>query len=303
MVSPNPKSFNEGYLDEKDGHKVYFAEYGNPAGLPILVIHGGPGGKSKPKFAARFDLEKYHVIAFDQRGCGQSLPLGEIKNNTTADLVADIERLRTHLKIDNWYVSGGSWGATIALLYSESFSSRVKGLLISTIFLANQKNIEWEMSTEGGLAHIFPDLLAYRPILSKQFESGDEATAKNITAKIMNWQSNIISSQQNTSLTCPEEVTEENIASTKISLSYMSNNYFLTPNEIIKNIDRIKDIPTIIVHGRYDLMCTLSNAWELHNHLTNSELVILPNSNHLLTADGDVARSMAYKYFLTKRNL
>ena len=307
MISHNPQSFNTDYLPEQDGHKVWFAQYGNPSGIPIVVCHGGPGDKSKPRHINRYDLDKYHVITFDQRGCGQSLPLGETKNNTLSDLVSDMERLCNILKIEKWYIAGGSWRSTVALTYAESFPEKTKGLLLSSIFLARQKDEEWSFTREGGITRIFPDLIEKRSSMTakdllNKLESGDEESVKEIVAGVMNWEGNLMTSQADIKLIDIVDVDEENIASARVFLSYQANNYFLELNQIIKNSDRLKNIPTIIVHGRYDLLCPMDNAWELHQHLSNSELVILPSSNHRLTADGEIAKNMAFKYFLSKQS-
>ncbi|MEI8232524.1 MAG: alpha/beta fold hydrolase [bacterium] len=310
--------FHTDYLEEKDGHKVWFAQYGNSRGITIVVCHGGPGGESKPKHVTRYDLSKYQVITFDQRGCGQSLPLGETKNNTLADLVADMERLRSLLKIDKWYVAGGSWGSTLSLAYAEAHPDKVLGLLLSSIFLGRRQDVDWSFTKSGGVEKIFTDLWQTRQeflakfgtgyasaasdLLSKM-NSGDQIVVAEITAGVMNWENNLMSSQSDLTFTDPSDVKAENIASVKIFLHYDSHDSFMTENQLLANIDLIKDIPTIIVHGRYDLLCTFDQAWELHEHLPQSEIIILPSSNHRLTADGEIAKNMAFKYFLTKQNL
>jgi len=301
----NPKPFFTGFLPEQGRHQVYYERYGNKNGKTIIVCHGGPGDKSKPKHISNYDLTKYHVITFDQRGCGQSLPLGEIKNNTLSDLVSDMERLRNLLKIETWYVAEGSWGSTVALAYAESYPEKVRGLLLSSIFLARQKDEDWSFSKDGGITRIFPDLTEKRPNITakellNKLESGNEETIKEIVAGVMNWEGNLMTSQSDLQFIDKEDVDDENIASVKVFLSYEANNYFLEQDQIIKNAGKIKNIPTIIVHGRYDLLCPMDNAWELHKNLPNSELVILPSSNHRLTADGEIAKKYAFNNFLNK---
>lgn len=309
----NPKPWNTGHLEEKDGHQVYYAQYGNPSGIPIIVCHGGPGGKSKPKHVNRYNMDEYRVITFDQRGCGQSLPLGKIEFNTTQDLVDDMERLRNRLNIQTWYVAGGSWGSTVALAYAESFPEKIKGLLLSSICLARDKDEEWSFSKNTGAVNLFPDLWEERlkflekfnatpstaaAILLKQMESGNQNIINEIAAGVMNWEGNLMTSQSNLTITDPDDVTEDNIASVKIFLSYEANDFYLAPNQLINNIGKIKNIPTIIVHGRYDLLCPLDNAWELQKKLSNVETIILPSSNHRLTADGEIAKNLAFTNFL-----
>lgn len=315
MVLPNPKPFKTGYLPEKDGHQVYFAQYGNSDGIPIVVCHGGPGSKSKSKHINRYDLDKYHVITFDQRGCGQSLPSGETKFNTTPDLIADMERLRTTLKIDKWFVTGGSWGSTLALAYTEAHSSHVLGLLLSSVFLGRRQDLDWSFTAEGGINKIFVDLWQERNHFLAQHSANYQNSAKvildkittstppiisKLVADVMNWEGNLMSAQSDLSFTDPQDVTEENITAVKILLHYHSHDLFMQENQLLKNIKKIENTPAIIVHGRYDVLCPFDQAWELHHHLKRSELVVLPTSNHRLTADGEVAKNMAFKYFLSR---
>lgn len=312
----SPQPFHTDYLVEKDGHKVWFAQYGNSKGPTIIVCHGGPGSSSKPRHVNRYDLDKYHIIIFDQRGCGQSLPLGVTKNNTLPDLVKDMERLREFLSIDKWFVAGGSWGSTVALAYAEAYPEKVLGLLLSSIFLGRRQDVDWSFTKSGGVEKIFADLWQGRQqflskfgtdhtnaasVLLKKIESSDEATIREITAGVMNWENNLMSSLSNLNFIDQRDVKEENIAEVKIFLHYDSHDSFMTENQLLQNIAIIKDIPTIIVHGRYDLLCTFDQAWELHKNLPNSELVTLPSSNHRLTADGEIAKNMAFKYFLSKQ--
>ena len=300
-----PQPFHVGYLPKQNGHKVWYAEYGNPKGIPIIVCHGGPGSKSRATYTSNYDLDKYHVIIFDQRGCGNSLPLGEINHNTIQDLVVDMERLRTKLIIGQWYVAGSSWGSTLALVYAQSHPGNVLGLLLSSIFLARSTDEKWSFSKDGGITRMFPDLSTSRfefspaEILHK-INIGSPEVAKELVASVMNWEGNLMSSQSDLEFASPADITEENIASVKIFLHYEANNYLLFDNQILNNLSQINHIPTIIVHGRYDLLCPLDNAYLLHKNLPQSELIILPNSNHHFTADGAVARRMAFKYFLEK---
>lgn len=308
------KPFHADYLTEKDGHKVWFARYGNPSGIPIVVCHGGPGSKSKPKSVSRYDLAKYQVILFDQRGCGQSLPLGEITNNTLSDLVSDMERLRQHLELEKWFVAGGSWGSTLALAYAEAHVEHISGLLLSSIFLARRADLDWSFTKSGGVEKIFTDLWQNREkflssykadhataaaVLLAKMEHCDAETLAQITAGVMNWEDNLMSSGSDLTFTDPTEIEPSDIASVKIFLHYDAHDSFMSPNQLLNNIASIKDIPTIIVHGRYDLLCTFDQAWELYQALPNSELVTLPSSNHRFTADGEIAKNMAFKYFLS----
>ncbi|MCE7897816.1 MAG: prolyl aminopeptidase [bacterium] len=307
--------FSEWFLPEIDGHTVAVYEYGNPTGTPIIVLHGGPGDKSKLKHVTCFDFDKHHIITFDQRGCGSSTPLGLIKNNTTADTLKDMERIRVKLGIDKWYVSGGSWGSTLSLLYAINNPSRVLGLLLTSIFLANNKYEEWAFAKEGGVEELYPDVWQKRGTLLDQYNTNPQNFARDIlprlvssmdpqtmelVAGIQNWENNLMSTQFDVQYVSPIDITDSDVASVKIMLHYESNNYFLADDEILSNIDKINNIPTIIVHGRYDVLCPLKQAWEIHNSLSNSELIILPGSGHRLTSEGVIARGLAYQKFLLK---
>jgi len=309
----NPKPFSTNYLSELDGHKVYYQEYGNPKGEAIVVLHGGPGDKSKIKHINKFDLDKYRVILFDQRGCGKSEPAGEILSNTLQDIIIDIERIRNVLQISKWYVVGGSWGSTVALAYTETYPKYIKGLLLTSIFLGRQVDVDWSFAKSGGIDKIFPDLWQARSgflkkyltspekaatTLLKKINKGSQEITEEIVAGVMNWEGNLMTSQSDINFVEPIDITEENIASVKIFLHYEANHFFLAPNQLIKNISVIEDIPTILVHGRYDLLCPIDQMWELQKKLNNVEIVILPTSNHRLTADGELARKYAFRYFL-----
>lgn len=311
----NPKPFSTAYLPEQDGHQVYFAQYGNVSGDPILVCHGGPGGKSKPKNISSYDLSRYHVITFDQRGCGQSLPLGKIEHNTTQTSIQDMERLRQTLQIKQWYVDGGSWGSTLALVYAETFPSAVSGLLLRSIFLAREQDEAWAFSQDTGIVKVFPDLWEKRLQFLNQYQTAPASAAKELLAQldsakpdavneivagVMNWEGNLLSAQTDLTFTDPADVTPENIASVRVFLHYEAHDFFLKPNQIVKNLITIKHLPVIIVHGRYDLLCPADQAWELSKHLTKAEVIILPTSNHRLTADGEVAKKYAFNYFLNQ---
>jgi len=296
-------SFNSGYLSKEDGHEIYFAEYGNPKGEIVLTLHGGPGSHHKPHHVECFDLTQYHIIAFDQRGCGQSKFKDVIKGNNTQKLISDIERLRQHLGIKSWFVAGSSWGSTLALSYAETYPKPVKGLLLRSIFLARKEDNDWAFGV-GGVSRLFPDLLDktksdFTPLeLFRKIEHATLSERNHLITPVLNWEGNLLSSQTDLTFTKPSEVTDEHLNMVKISLHYLANNYFLKDNEILTNIHKIKNIPTIIVHGRYDILCPVDGAYTLSQNLKKSELIILPSSNHKLTADGLIAQKLAYKSFL-----
>lgn len=315
-MKKNPKPFNTSYLPEKDGHQVVFFQYGNPKGEVVLLLHGGPGSKSRPKSAKGYDLEKYHIIAFDQRGCGKSLPAGKIEANTLDNLIEDIERLREQLKIKQWFVAGGSWGSTLALAYAQAHAQKVKGLLLSSVFLASPRDEEWAFSKKDGIERLFPDLWEDRLLFLKKYKTTPVAAAKDllekinngfkeevneVVANVSNWEGNLMNANEDLTFTDPGDVEDTDVAEVKIFLHYEANDFFLESDQIIKNMNKIKSIPTLIVHGRYDLLCPVEGAWEVQKRLDNVEVIILPTSNHKLTADGAIAKELAYNLFLERQ--
>lgn len=302
-------------LEEDQGHIVSFTEYGNPSGIPVLGFHGGPGSKSRPQHAERYDLKKYRVILFDQRGCGKSTPLGKLENNTTQDILNDTEKIREKLGIDKWFVSGGSWGSTLSLLYAIEYPERVKGILISAVFLADHDSIAWSMEDPKGTARLMPDVWERRmaffkkfninlPTLNadilKAFENATPEQQKEITAEVQNWEGNLFSVQAPIGSKNPEDVTDAEIAAAKIFCYYEMNHEFIPDNYILDSIEKISHIPTVIVHGRYDILCPLEKAYELKNAIKDCELVIATSSGHKLTAEGETIQKMAYDRFLER---
>ena len=309
------KPYKEGYLPEREGHEIYFACYGNPDGPAIVSVHGGPGGRSKISHVECFDLSTYSVVLFDQRGCGKSTPLGEIENNTTELLALDMEALREYLEIERWYVSGASWGSTLALIYAESFPSRVKGLFLSSIWLAREQDVAWSLTSDVGAATFFPDVWSERlsflerygaspdnaaAVLLEHLQGGDVATSKDIVAGVVNWETNLFSVTSDVKYSISENIEEDDIAWAKVFLHYEANNLFLSENQILDNIEFIKDIPTVIIHGRYDVVCPVNQAWELKNNLNNVDFVIAPSSGHSLSVEARKIRNVMYTNALTR---
>ncbi len=311
-----PKPFKTDFLEEQDGHRIFFSQYGNKDGQAIIVLHGGPGSQSKPKQVKGFNLKKYHVITFDQRGCGKSEPQGKIEHNTLQDLIGDMERLRTKLGIDTWYVAGGSWGATLALAYAQSKPNRVKGLLLSSILLARPRDIEWVFNSSGGVERFFPDVWETRveflaqynakpenaaEILLQKLTSATQEEAKIITAGVNNWEGNLMNAFEDVQYALSEDIDDSDVAAAKIFLHYEANQFFLEPDQLVKNLKEVESVPTILVHGRYDLLCTIEETYEVKKRLQNAELLILPTSNHRLTAEGEIARKLAFTLFLERQ--
>lgn len=299
---PDSTSFNNGKLNTDDGHTLYYEQSGNPDGIAVLFIHGGPGAGLAPSYTRFFDANRYHIIGFEQRGCGRSTPFGSLKNNTTQHLLDDIQRLRTHLGIEKWVVFGGSWGATLALLTAIDKPEVVAGLILRGVFLGRQEDRDWFLSPSGGAAQLFPDHYA-------AFTS-DIATATSET--VCNWYQQAFSDTSNdvkrlaalkrwylweerlSRLTLPPgtgDVTAHYPVQLMTSLAmlechYLTNRCFIEENFILDNIQRITHIPGTIVQGRYDVICKMQAAYALHQAWQNSELQIVPDAGHSTSEPG-----------------
>lgn len=279
------KPYDMGYLPEIDGHTIYYQQIGNPKGKIILCFHGGPGGSGKARHASHFDLKKYRVIIFDQRGGGKSIAQNILYKNTTADLLSDAERLLKYLGITGKIiVAGGSWGSTLALLFAEKNPTRVSKLIVNSIFLAATRDCNWMPET---CRIFYPDFIdrfrneagstnitAYftKLILSKNKKDNDKALSSYASFERLLGSSN-------PQLPKPP-FTEANMAYPRLFFHYDSHKYFLRPNQILKDINKITHIPTYIFHNRLDMSCPLINAWDLHKALPKSHLYIIPNRGH-----------------------
>lgn len=316
MYLPTPHQ--EAFLPTEDGHAVYYAEYGNKHGPTIVSVHGGPGSQSKAKHAAVFDLQRYRVVLFDQRGCGNSTPVGEVAHNTTDTTVADMERLRTTLGLERWFVAGSSWGSTVALVYAERHPERVAGLLLSAVLLADTDADGWAFGATGGARALFPDgveewrrqlaalrldTLPVEEVCSRLYElitTGTAAEQASVAALLHNWEANLLSRNIPVQFVTADDVTEDDIASARLFLHYQYHQYWLAPGEILQNSDTLAAVPVVIVHGRYDILCPPRGAAQLAAALSQVELVWLPESHHAFAGDGAVARSYIFQAFLAQ---
>jgi proline iminopeptidase len=299
---PMLEPFETGKLKVSDLHEIFYEVSGNPNGAPVVFIHGGPGGGSAPKNRVYFDPKHYKIILFDQRGCGKSTPHAELRDNTTWDLVSDLEKLRAHLKVDKWHVFGGSWGSTLSLAYAETHPDRTKSLCLRGIFLCRPKEIAWFY--QKGASFLFPDFWEQylKPI--PENERGDlvKAFYKRLTSD--NKETRLEAARAwsvwegSTSRLYPDQELMHNfddadfaIAFARIECHYFTNKaFFKTDNWLIENVDKIRKIPTEIIHGRYDVVCPIENAWELHKAFPEARLHVVPDAGHSAMEPGIMSR-------------
>jgi proline iminopeptidase len=282
-------------------HEIYVAEYGNPLGKPALVVHGGPGAGINPTMARFHDPAAYHLVLFDQRGCGRSTPYAELAENTTWHLVADMEAIRTHLGIDRWQLFGGSWGSCLSLAYAETHAARVSELVLRGIFTLRRSELLWFY--QEGASHILPEAFEeyVKPIPSaergdmiaayyRRLTSKDEAVKLEAARTWSMWEGTSLSLLPDPARVAAFGEPRYAVAFARIEAHYFENRgFFESDGQLIKNAGRLKDIPGVIVHGRYDLCTPISTAWELHKAWPEAEYRVAPDSGHAMTEPGIIA--------------
>ena len=295
---PKAKVFNSFNLKVSELHSIFVEESGNHNGKPVIFLHGGPGGGISSTYRQYFNPEKWRIIMFDQRGCGKSTPFAELNENTTWDLVNDIEKIRNHLNIDQWVVFGGSWGSTLSLAYSQKHPNACKGLILRGIFLVRKKEIDWFY--QYGASNVFPDrwesFLAPIPeskrnnLLSAYYEilTGDDQEKKIEAAKAWStWEGSSVRLILDDEFISDFGDAKFAEAFARIECHYFMNNCWLpTENYLIENVDKIRHIPAVIVHGRYDIICPVVQAWDLHKAWPESDLHIIPDAGHSIYEEG-----------------
>lgn len=289
---PPIEPYNTGRLRVSEVHEIYFEESGNPSGKPVVFLHGGPGGGSEPKQRRFFQAENYRIVNFDQRGCGKSTPYASLEENTTWDIVSDIEKLRRHLGIERWQVFGGSWGSTLALAYSETHSDRVTELILRGIFLFRKQEIDWFY--QRGASILYPD--AWESFLSHipESERGDllsayhrrltseDAAVRLAAAKVWSrWEGITSKLLPDPAFISHYEEDEFALAFARVEAHYFANKGFLTTDDqLLRNVSRIDHIPGVIVQGRYDIVCPMESAWALHRAWPKADFIITPDGGH-----------------------
>ncbi len=273
-------------------HTLYVEECGNKDGIPIIYLHGGPGSGCDSDNRRFFDPEKYRIILFDQRGSGRSTPHSELKNNTPLLLIEDLETIRKHCGIKQWVLFGGSWGSTLALLYAQNYPKHVISMILRGIFLCRKEDIDW-VCRDGGVSRIYPDYWQeFKNIVPKKGQhnliasyykllTGGDEIARMAAAKAWSkWES--VCATLDPCHKLEQHLTNPHLALSlsRIACHYAVNNYFIEENSILENMNKIKHIPSVIIHGRYDMICPIDNAYVLHQAWPKSDLIIIRNAGH-----------------------
>lgn len=304
VLFPGLSPYKTYHWEVDDVHTLYVEESGNPKGLPVLFLHGGPGGSCADYNRQFFNPEHYRIIMFDQRGCGRSRPHAELKNNTTQYLIADIEMIRDRLGVEQWVVLGGSWGATLALLYTQQYPKVVLGLILRGVFLAREADINWLF--QYGAGRIFPqqwkhfvsliDVNGQDSLVSKYFElltGANELKAMEAALAWAKWE-----------VSCSALVPNKNniernldpfsaMSLALLECYYMKNGCFIEQNQVLENMHQLARIPGIIVHGRYDMVCPVEQAVMLHDSWPKSRLNIVADAGHAATEEGSLLALVA----------
>lgn len=276
-----------GLLDVGDGHRLYFETWGNPAGVPVVVLHGGPGSGCSPRLRELYDARRHHVVFFDQRGCGRSLPLGDIRANTTAHLIDDIERLRCHLGISRWWVSGGSWGATLALAYAAAHPQVVESVVVRSVFMPGEGNVRWFF---GGLAALRPE--AWRDLSAALGDApdlltelvvclggDDQETARQAALAWLHYEQAV----NDPAAPLPSPTMEELdrlVGKYRLQAHYLKSGCFLDEAAFLDACVGLSGVPVWLIHGRDDVVCPPSNAERIHAYIAGSRLAWIEGCGH-----------------------
>ena len=302
VLYPPIEPHTTGMLQVSDVHTIAWEQSGSADGIPVVVIHGGPGGGGQPSYRQYFDPAAFNIIQFDQRGCGKSTPYAELEGNNTQASVSDLEALRAHLCLEKWHVFGGSWGSTLSLIYAQHHPERVMSLVLRGIFMCRKSELHWFY--QDGASHLFPD--AFEPYRNhipteeqsdlisayyKRLTSDDVEVRRAAAKEWTRW-------EMATSRLFPDPEYLEKaddldfaVAFARIECHYFINGIFVEEGFILKRIKAIEHIPTVIVQGRYDVVCPPRSAWELHKAMPQSRLVMVPDAGHSM-GEVSIAREL-----------
>lgn len=295
---PEIEPFATGHLEVGDGHEIYYEQSGNPEGKPAVYLHGGPGAGSDPRARRFYDPAAYRIVQFDQRGCGKSRPAASLENNTTWHLIADMERLREHLGLERWQVNGGSWGSTLALLYSQSHPERVTELIVRGIFLVSDRENAWAF--QDGANRIFPEAwAAFRDLIPagerhdmvgayyRRLTSDDAELQRRAAKAWAVWEASACCLIPNAEYIAKSGKDKYAVAIARLECHYIINGAFLEDEgQILRQMPRIRHLPGTIVQGRYDMVCPMESAWALHEAWPEAELRIVPDAGHIAYEPG-----------------
>lgn len=304
---PPLKTYYSEMLNVDSGHSLYLEQSGNPDGIPVLYLHGGPGAGLSPAYRTFFDPNVYRIIGFDQRGCGRSTPFGQLKENNTQAILRDIDSIRAHLQIDKWVLCGGSWGTTLALLSAIADPKVVKAIILRGVFLGRQEDLDWFVSQSGGAAQIFPEhyesfveVVAHRkPEMSVVdgfydiFTNADEMTKMHAAKAWCMWEERISMLNNTVSEKDFHHNLHNAVSLSLLECHYIRNRCFLEENAILQQVHKIQSIPGTIVHGRYDIVCKLQAAHELRKAWRESQLLIIPEAGHS-TSDPKISEAVRH---------
>lgn len=288
---PEIEPFNTFYLQAGTQHQVYVEQCGNSEGIPVIFLHGGPCSGIRPEHRRFFNPQKYHIILFDQRGCGRSLPYGGLQDNTTQDIIADMEGIREQLGIEHWLVFGGSWGGTLALYYAQHYVARTMGLVIRGVFLARNKDLAWFGAHGAGrmfpeqwnrLARCLPqpETADFVDAICSVLWGNDELARLRVAKEWDNWSAQV--ALGNLFKVDPQDHgCQKLLLRVRMELNYARNRYFIEENQLLDQCGVLAEIPTFIIHGRHDLVCPPEAGYSLSRCLPQAELLILPNAGHI----------------------
>jgi len=300
---PEIEPYTSGYVSAGDGHSLYWEQCGNPEGVPVLFLHGGPGAGLSPSHRRFFDPAYYRIVLFDQRGAGQSTPLGEYRHNTTPLLVADIEAIRKMLAIEQWLVFGGSWGSTLALAYGQAHPAACLGFILRGIFLCTKAEVSWFIN---GMNWFFPEVYAefaaaipaderddLLQAYCRRLFSDDPAVYLPAAKSWSRYESSCLFLTPQASAVEEFEQVEVSLGLGRLEAHYMLHGGFMAEDQLINNISTIRHLPAVIVQGRYDVICPPNTAWRLHQAWPESVLHMIPDAGHAALESGTAAALVA----------
>ncbi len=312
----------EGFIESKGAsevtHKIWYGLSGNPEGLPVVNVHGGPGSYSKESQLEKFDLQKFMVIQFDQRGCGKSLPLGELQDNNTELLVEDMENLRRELGITSWYMVAGSWGVSVSLAYAEKYPENVRGMLLRSPFLADSEADRWIFSTNA-TGSMYPELWEQRlqriaklggknthstseifAILSDELASRDALRINEAVKIVIDYEYAVNLVGQKPAALKDEDIDEDLLNYSRIFAHYAAHDFFLEEGQLLANSAKLQNIPITLLHGRNDMVAPVSASYKLHKRLPHSRLEILEGEGHGFSQVGNLLTKYALELLVAE---